>query len=161
MIVRKVFYGLGIVFATLLVAGGIGLFVLFRNGAALDRASETYVDDAVVSISSHWSKDELLKRASPEFMKAARNMDVGAFLDRAAGALGPLVDYEGAKGSSFMAKSIGGETTITGNYVASAKFAKGSAQFNISVRQIDGRWMIDGFQINSPEFMRALTGQGT
>lgn len=157
---RKFFYVLGIVTAALVVVGGIGLFILFRNGTALDRESEAYVDDAVVSISSHWSKDELLKRGSPEFMQAVNRMDLGAFLDAAEAALGPLVDYEGAKGQALMMATAGTGTTITGNYVAQAKFQKGTAQIRVAVRRIGGKWMIDSFNINSAELMRQLTGRG-
>ena len=41
---RRFFYGLGIVTAVILVAVAIGLFVLIRNGATLDRESKSYAE---------------------------------------------------------------------------------------------------------------------
>jgi multidrug resistance efflux pump len=56
---RKSFYGLGVITALVLVAGTIGIFVLSRNGAALDTASRAYVDDSVVKIVANWNAQEL------------------------------------------------------------------------------------------------------
>jgi len=62
---------LGKLFIALIVlftAGAAGLFWLM-SPSALDAESAAYVDDAAVAISSHWSKGELLYRATPDLAK--------------------------------------------------------------------------------------------
>jgi hypothetical protein len=68
---RKFFYGLGVFTAVVILAGGIGIFALARNGAALDRTSKAYTQDAVVAIATHWDAVELWKRASPHLRAMA------------------------------------------------------------------------------------------
>jgi hypothetical protein len=156
---RKFLYGVGAVIALLVVGGGVGLFVLARNGAALDAESKAYVDDSVVTITAHWSADELLRRSTPNFRQITSLDDLQGLFDAARTALGPLVDYGGSKGDSMVSAIVGSGTTISAKYVARAKFQKGDADLQLTLLKIDGGWKIEGFHINSNALMSSLTGR--
>ncbi len=98
---RKFFFGFGIVMACLVVAGGVGLFILFRNGSALDAESKAYAEDTVVAIGSDWDADELWKRSTPRFRQATRRED-WRLLDAARGRWGRFVQYRGSSGQATM-----------------------------------------------------------
>jgi hypothetical protein len=154
---RKLFYILGVL-AVLVGAAGVGVFMLARSGAALDAESKAYVDDSIITITAHWNKDELLKRASPHFRQITKPDDLQALFDAAATGLGPLVNYEGAKGDSMVSAMVGSGTTISAKYVAKAKFQSGDANIQITLLKVDGDWTIEGFFISSSALMSALAG---
>ncbi len=156
---RKFFYFLGALVALLVVGGGIGLFVLARNGAALDAESKAYVDDAVVTITAHWSTDELLKRATPHLLQITKPDDLQALFDGASMALGPLVDYQGAKGDSMISAMVGSGTTVTAKYIARVKCQKGDADLRLMLLKVDGSWKIEGFYVGSSALLGTLAGR--
>jgi hypothetical protein len=161
MAMRKFFLILGVIFSVLLVGGGIGIFVIARNGAALDAESKDYVDDAVVTITAHWNPDELMKRASPNLRQIAKPDDIVGLFGAAMTALGPLVDYQGAKGGSLVSAMSGSGTTISARYVAHARYARSDADLELSLLKVDGVWKIEGFHINSSALMSNMTGHST
>ena len=132
-----------------------------RLHAAFDKESARYVDDAVVTITAHWNKDELLNRASPAFTKLASTDRLASFFDAVQGALGPLMDYEGAKGDALIKTDIGSGTTITAIYKAKAKFQKGTAEITLTLVKIGDTWMIEGFHIGSNQVMDDMVGRGS
>lgn len=156
---RKFFITLGALFAVVIVAGGIGLFVLFRNGAALDAESRAYVDDAVVAISAHWKRSELVKRMTPQLAQNAKPQDLENLFDAASAGLGSLVEYQGAKGQTLISATTGEGTVISANYVAGAKFQKGDANFRVALLKVNGSWMINSFYIKSTAMMSNLAGK--
>jgi hypothetical protein len=156
---RKFLYTLGGLAALLVVGAGVGLFVLSRNGAALDAESKLYVDDAVLTITAHWQPEELMKRATPHLRQITRPDDLQVLFDAAATGLGPLVDYEGAKGDSMVSAIVGSGTTISATYVARAKFQKGDANLQLTLLKIDGNWKIEGFRIHSSALMSSIAGR--
>jgi hypothetical protein len=156
---RKFLYALGGLAALLIVGAGIGLYVLVRNGAALDAESKAYVDDAVITITAHWSPDELMKRATLHLQQITKPDDLQALFDAATTALGPLVEYEGAKGDSMVSTMVGSGTTISAKYVARAKFQKGNADLQVALLKTDGSWKIEGFHIVSSALMSSLAGR--
>jgi hypothetical protein len=156
---RKFFYGLGAAIGIIILAAGIGIFFLARNGAALDAESKAYVKDAVVAITADWNADELMKRSTPDFRRVTKPDLLQSLFDAARTALGPLVEYEGAKGDSTAAVMAGSGTTISARYMAHAKFQKGEAYIQITLLKIDGTWRIEGFNIRSDAVLRTLTGR--
>ncbi|HXP77746.1 MAG TPA: hypothetical protein VN823_26665 [Stellaceae bacterium] len=158
---RKVLYVLGALFLVLIVGVGTLVGVTAYKGAALDKESARYVDDAVVSIVAHWNKGELLSRATPGFKKVTSADQLASFFDAVSGALGPLVDYEGSKGEATIKTMIGSGTTITAVYKARAKFQKGTAEFTLTLVKVDDIWMIDGFHVGSDQVMTNVIGRGS
>src|ERR1700739_291079 len=72
---RKLLFGLGVVFAFIIAAGagGMGMVLRARPGSALDAESAAYVRNSVVSIASDWNADELWSRSSARFRQARPN----------------------------------------------------------------------------------------
>jgi len=160
---RKFFLVLGVLAALVIVGGGIAIVMLWPNGTALDTEAQAFVDDTVIAVSSHWSKDELLKRASPELlaMLKAKPQDLDALFDATTIGLGPLVEYQGAQGEANIAAMIGRGTIITAKYVARAHFQKGDATIRLMLRKIDGQWMLHGFNVDSTAMMKNLAGRSS
>src|SRR5262249_4293418 len=158
---RKALSLLGALALLLIVGGGIGLFKMVRNTAALEAESRAYVEDAVVNIAAQWSKDELLKRATPHLRSIAPPEDLRSLFEAAAAGLGPFVSYVGSKGGTMVSVMTGSGTNISAKYVARATFQKGDADFQITLLKVDGTWMIEGFYIGSLAMMRNLSGRQT
>src|SRR6266511_2874 len=158
---RRVLCVIGVLALLLFVGFGIGLFLLFRNGAALDAESKAYVDDAVVTITARWSKDELLKRATPHLRSIATPEDLRLMFEAAGTTLGPLVTYVGCNGDATVSVVAGRGTSISAKYIARATFPKGDADFQITLLKIDGSWMIEGFYVGSPVLMKSLADRQT
>lgn len=155
---RRFLYGLGIFFAVVLVAAVVGFFFLVRNGSALDAESKAYVDDAVIAISSHWSKDELLKRGSPQLLARATPKDLDTLFEATTVGLGPLVEYQGATRQSWTSMAATSGTTVVAIYVAQARYQKGDATIRLNLIKTEGKWSIQGFYVDSTAMMGNLVG---
>ncbi len=155
---RRFFYGLGIAFAVMLVAAVVGFFFLIRNGSALDAEGKAYVDDSVIAISSHWSKDELLKRGSPQLLANAAPKDLDTLFEATTAGLGPLVEYRGATRQSWTSMAATSGTRVVAIYVAQARYQKGDATIRLSLIKTEGKWSIQGFHVDSTAMMGNLVG---
>ena len=149
---RKLFLGLGVVFAVLIVAGGAGFVVLARNGAALDSASKAYTETSVEAIARDWDGSELWKRASPALRRVATPQQIDRMFGAAKRSLGPLVAYGGSEGQAMLSY-VNAHSKVAASYVAHGHFAHGDADLQISLVKIDGAWMIQGFHIKAPGLM--------
>ena len=154
---RKFFYGLGVVTAIAIVAGGIGLFMLARNGAALDTASKAYVEDTVVAVATNWDADEFWKRTSGHLRSTATLSDMRKLFDSARQTLGPLLQYRGSQGQALIS-TLNAQTTISARYVARGRFQNGDADLQLVLVKQGDAWMIEGFHINSTALMKNLVG---
>jgi hypothetical protein len=144
---RRFLYALGCVTMVALIAGVAGFGLLAYKGSELGAESRTFVDGAVPAIVPHWNKEEVLDRATPEVRANANPEQLRAMFE-ALSRLGRLVQYEGAKGQAMSAFVAGGENTVSGTYVARAKFEGGSATFRIGLLKRDGHWMIHNFHVD-------------
>jgi hypothetical protein len=159
---RKFFYILGIIFAVLIVAIGIAVFAAIKSTNAVDAEAKQYVDQSLAAILPKWNSDELLRRASPQFKEATNPGDLRALFDTAVDALGGLTDYQGARSQGANVSAFMGAGTIaTATFLAQAQFQKGTASITVKVRKVDGTWMIDLFDVGSPELMRRMTGRAS
>jgi len=151
---RKMLVVLGWVFLGVLVilGGFVGYF--FYVGSGLDASSKAYVDQSVPAIVASWSKDELLRRASPELRKAIPDEQQVAQLFGKLSQLGKLERYEGSKGDANISVTAQAGKMITASYIANAKFEKGSAQITIRLIQKGTQWQILYFYVNSPIFLQ-------
>jgi hypothetical protein len=125
---------------------GIGIGVAIYKGTALDRESKAFVDEAVPAIVATWSRQQLLDLATPE-LREKLEADNGLF--DAFSRLGPLVEYEGAKGQATMSYTTSSGSIVSASYVAKARFKNASATIRIGLTKQDGRWMIHGFYVDS------------
>lgn len=154
---RKFFCGFGIVMACLVVAAGLGIFMLVRDGAALDAESKAYVEKSVVAIADDWDADALWRRGTPDFRRLTDERDLRNFFDAARATLGRLVEYRGATGQATISITNAGRLT-TANYTARVRFEKGDAEIRIGAIKSGSQWRIEGFHINSSILMRSLVG---
>ena len=144
---RRIFYGLGIVFTALIVvAFGLVGFAAYK-GSGLDSESKAYVDRAVIDVGTKWDTAELLKRASPDLLTHSSPDQLKA-LFQTLGGFGALVHYDGSEGQATMSASIGSGSTVRAHYDANATFKNGPAHFRIDLSKRDDRWMIDGFFVD-------------
>ena len=143
----------GIVFLVMLVlALGFFGFVAYE-GNKFDVSSKAYVDESVPSIVADWSKDELIKRESPQLRKAVSDDDLAALFSKLS-ALGSMQSYDGAKGGARMNVTPSSGLQITAAYDAEATFQNGKAEIKINLVQVDGAWLILGFHVNSPLLLK-------
>jgi hypothetical protein len=156
---RKVIYGLGIAMVVLIAVGITGLIWVSTAGKALDAESKAYVDDAVVSITTHWDKGELRKRAAPELMSKLKPGELDTLFDAFENGLGPLVEYRGAKCEAIVKASIGAGSSITANYLAQAHYKNGDAEIRVTLAKADDHWRILGFLVNSNALIGNLAGR--
>lgn len=119
----------------------------------MDTSSKEYVDKNIPIIVSSWSKDELLKRASPQLMKIVDDKpDQIDHLFQGFAKLGVMRSYDGSKGDSNVSYTNRDGKVITAAYFARATFENGSAQISVRLIQTSGSWQFLLFNVNSPLF---------
>lgn len=144
---------LGLFLVVVLTVGGLIGYAMW-NGPRLDASSKAYVDDALPRIMAHWSVDELLERGAPRIRAESDRARLRETFGRLA-ALGQLLTYDGAKGTSRMAFTPADGEVIGAVYLARATFEHGRAQVRVSLIQDHGRWLIQTFSVQSPVLLNA------
>lgn len=97
---KRLLVWLGGTFVALIVIVGALIGYLAYTGSSLDASSKAYVDETVKSIVSTWSKEELIKRASPQLRKVIKEDELGRLFAKLS-QLGKLQTYEGSKGDVY------------------------------------------------------------
>ena len=152
---KKIFMVFGIIFLVLIVAiVGFAGFAAYA-GAGLDKSSKAYVDQTIPIIVSNWSKDEVLKRASPQLKQiiSEHPQEFQQLFDKLS-RLGALQHYDGAKGQATVFFDSKQGKIISAKYVADASFAHGQAHIAINLIQLAGHWQLLLFHVNSPLFLQ-------
>lgn len=150
---KKLFTILGIIFATIIVIIVIAAVVFIPRTLKLDHEATAYIQDAVPKIVTDWNSQELVDRATPELLAAAKKndeLDRLFVMFRQLGSFKQLDKPEGIVVSS----AFTGEGTVTlGNYTTHGDFEKGKATIKIQLRRVNDTWKINGFRINSDVFL--------
>jgi hypothetical protein len=101
----------------LFLAGFIGYAAY--QGRGLDASSKAYVEENIPAIISTWSKDELLKRSSPQLLtiinKKPEQLDQ---LFQKLSTLGPMLSFGEVKGDSNVSYTTQNGKVTTATYVA-------------------------------------------
>jgi hypothetical protein len=138
----------------LLVAGFFGYAAY--QGRGLDASSRAYVEENIPAIISTWSKDELLKRSSPQLLKIINEKPEQLDqLFQKFSKLGPLLSFGEVKGSSNVSYTTQNGKLTTASYIAIAKFK--NAEGRITARLIqspEGQWQILLLHVDSPLFLQ-------
>ncbi len=145
---KKLFIGLGIAFAIIIVALVILFSIAFVKGSALDKEAKAYVDKVTPIILADLKKETLFKYASDQLKTSVSDeqMDeVFALFKR----LGTFVKYNGSSGGTTMSVTSEYGKRITGSYEATADFSNGPATIEITLIKNGDKWGILGFHINS------------
>ena len=137
----------------LALAGFVGYAAY--QGRGLDASSKAYVEVNVPLIVSTWSKDELLKRSSPQMLKAVNEKpELLDQLFKKLSALGAMQSFSGVKGDSQVFYNAGKDKVTTASYVADAKFENGEAHIAVRLIMVNERWQFLLFNVNSPLFLK-------
>ena len=139
---------LGVVFLILIIAVGGLVGYCAYIGSKLDSSSKAYVDASVPSIISTWSRNEFIKRVSPQFRKTTSDEQVGELFARLAEQLGSFQSYDGSKGDSNVFYTTQDGKVITASYTATATFQNGKIDIQIKLIQINEEWLILGFHVS-------------
>ncbi len=154
---KKIFMGLGIVFAIIIVASVILLSIVFVKGSALDKEANAYVDKVVPIILADLKKETLFEYSSDQLKTFVpdEQMDKTFALFKK---LGTFVKYNGSEGGTTMSVTSEYGKRITGYYEATADFSNGPATIKVTLIKNGDKWEILGFYINSKG---ELKGSGT
>ena len=137
----------------LAIAGFFG-YVAYQ-GRGLDASSKAYIETNVPPIISTWSKDELLKRASPQLLKILNEKPEQLdLLFQKLSKLGALRSFGEIKGDSLVSYNTQNGKATTASYVATAKYENGEAKISIRLVQLSGQWQFIYFYVNSPLFLQ-------
>ena len=136
-----------------IVAGLIGYAAY--QGRGLDASSKAYVEANVPPIISTWSKDELLKRSSPQLLKAV-NDNPGQLdqLFHKLSKLGAMRSFGVVKGDSNVSYTTQNGKVVSASYVATAKFEHGEGRITARLIQSSGQWQFLFFYVDSPIFLQ-------
>jgi hypothetical protein len=145
---KKFLMVLGTVFLVLIVLGAGVVGYAIYMGTQLDASSKAYVDESVPAIATDWSKDELVKRASPQLRKQASDVQIEQLCSTLANKLGTFKSYDGAKGDSSINFTSADGKVITASYIAKATYEYGKAEIQIKLIQEAGSWKILGFHVD-------------
>jgi hypothetical protein len=116
----------GIALAAVLLIGGFIGYSAYQGGR-LDASSKDYVDKNIPLIVASWSKNELLKRASPQLLDAINEKpDQADRLFQGFAKLGAMRSYDGSKGESTVSYTNKNGKVISASYIANAKFENGA-----------------------------------
>jgi hypothetical protein len=126
------------------------------QGQGLDASSKAYIEENIPAIISTWSKDELLKRSSPQLLKIINEKpEQTDQLFQKLATLGPMLSFGEVKGDSNVIYSTKGGKVTTATYTAAATFKNGEGRVSIRLIQSpEAQWQILSFNVNSPLFLR-------
>jgi hypothetical protein len=145
----------GLFLVLVLLAAGFFGYVAYQ-GRGLDASSKAYVEENTPAIISTWSKDELLKRSSPQLQKVVdekpEQLDQ---LFQKLSKLGPMQSFGEVKGYSQVIYTTQGGKITTAAYVATAKFKNGEGRITIRLIQSPaGQWQFLLLNVDSPFFLQ-------
>jgi len=148
---KKFFQILGGIFLVLVVIVAVLIGVGVYQGTRLDSSSKAYVEVNVKPVVETWSKEELLKRASPELIEIlGKDPDQVDRLFTKLAKLGALKSLSEPKGQAVISVKNDTGKVVSATYTETGEFENGHADFNIRLIQRDGQWRFLGFYVNSP-----------
>ncbi|MHB8536246.1 MAG: hypothetical protein ACYDBW_12485 [Sulfuricaulis sp.] len=143
----------GVFLVFVIVIAGIIGYAAYQ-GPELDASSKAYVEANIPAILSTWSKDELLKRSSPQLLKVV-NENPGQVdqLFQKLSKLGAMRGFGGVKGDSRVSYTPQEGKLTTASYVATAKFENGEGRISVRLIQSSNQWQLLYFHVDSPLFL--------
>jgi len=125
------------------------------QGRGLDESSKAYVEANVPVILATWSKDELLKRSSPQLLKILNKQpeELDQLFQKFS-LLGAVKSFGDVKGQANVFYTSKDGKVVGAAYVSKAKFQNGEAEISVRLIQNSGQWQLLYFYINSPLFLK-------
>lgn len=145
----------GGLFLSLLLALAIFFGYAAYNGSKLDASSKIYIEENIPIILSTWSKDNILKLASPQLIEiiGKNKTDIDLLLTKAAG-LGKFQRIYDIKGDSKISFTTKNGSAVTANYAVKAKFDNEDATITVHLIQSSGQWQLLGLFVNSQKLLQ-------
>ncbi|WP_156180878.1 hypothetical protein [Desulfovibrio sp. TomC] len=145
----------GGLFLALLLITAIFFGYAAYNGSKLDASSKIYIEENIPTILSTWSKDTILKLASPQLIETIENnqTNIDLLLTKSA-TLGKFQKISDIKGDSNTSFTTQNGSVITSRYAVQAKFDNGEATITVTLIQLSGQWRLLGLFINSPSILQ-------
>ncbi len=150
---KKLFIILGAIFMGIIVIIVIAAAIFIPRTLKLDHEATAYIQDAVPKIVTNWNSQELVDRATPELLAAAKKNDELERLFVMFRQLGSFKHLDKPEGTVVSSAFTGEGTVTVGNYTAHGDFEKGPATIKIQLRRVNDVWEINGFRINSDVFL--------
>jgi len=145
---------LGSFLAFLLAIAGFAAYAAYE-GRDLDASSRNFVLASVPAIVSNWSKDELLKRSSPELVKAAgEHPEELDQLFQKLSKLGAMRNFDDVRGNATVSYTIRHGRVVTATYTGNAKFEHGRGYVIVRLIRQSGQWEFLLFQVDAPVFLQ-------
>jgi hypothetical protein len=158
--IRKFLTVVGALACVIAVLGAVGFIYVIDQGLALSAGAKAYVDRTVPFLVTHWSSAAVLSVAAPELKKvvtADQTEKISVYFEE----LGPFEKYEGCVGQATSNFSTGSGSTVTGDYLAEAKFKNGTATFKISLIKRNKTWTVASFFVEAKISSAAHGEKGT
>ena len=149
---------LSIIGALFIVTGFVIAYFIGDNpfqSQDLQASSKAYIEANVPAIISTGSKDELLKRSSPQFLKSADENpnQLNQQFQRLA-KLGAMQKFGDVKGYATNFTTNQDRIVITASYVATAKFKNGEAHISVRLIQSHGQWQFLLFNVDAAPLLK-------
>ena len=124
------------------------------QGRGLDSSSKAYIEANIPPIISTWSKEELLKRSSPQLLKIVNEKpELLDQLFKKFSELGAMRSFGEVKGDSNVSYTTQNGKVVTASYVGNGMFENGEAHIQIRLILLSGQWQILSFHADSPLFL--------
>lgn len=140
----------------------LAISVMALSGCAMRgvSAGQKFGDVAIQDISRNWDEKVLDQYAGAEFYKQCppeRAKEICALLKDK---LGPIKSYKGSTISpNFPSPTPGSTAPLVMGMKGEAEFANAPGNITLIVAEHDGRWTLNGFQVQSPALMNAQGAQ--
>jgi len=144
---KKVLMVLGVIFICLVLIGAVVFSGFYYFARGLDKDAKMYIDGVVPIIITSWNSEELINRASSEFLQDIPADKVESLFDTLSKQIGQLKEYKGATGKVKVKISPRGKPIILADYLAEAVFEKAPAKIKIQVIRRNDKWRIVGFLV--------------
>ena len=150
---KKILIILGSLFLIIIVAIGALIGFAAYNGTKLDSSSKEYIEINLPSIIAPWNALELDKRASLHFKMAVSTEQIDKLFQKLS-ELGKNKFIGEPEGSSLMSYTTEAGKQITAKYVIPCSFENGEADIQILLIMEEDQWLISGFHVDSPIFLK-------
>jgi hypothetical protein len=161
---KKLLIVLGVIFLIIIILAAIGIGVAAVQGQRLDKDAKAYVNRAVPLILSSWDAQELLSRASPEFMQSTTQDELDKAFIFMRHKFGMMRSYQDCDGTTYINDSIFSSHSgraITAAYTAKVIFDAGPADIKIWLVKRGDQWQIKAFHIESDVLLQSSSSSTT
>ena len=106
------------------------------------------LEEAIPPIFGSWSAEELISRASQDFI-AGNSMEEFARIFDILSEFGTLTKYTNLDGGAYISYDNSNGIMFMANYTSDAVFEGGRANIKLTLNQQNGRWEIINFSVNT------------